>query len=155
MGLFGNWNDPMNLNGTDRSIKVKAYLPENYDGFGCGREEHRKYLPCMAVLERLSGDGFYNFTMLTEDGPVRSCGYGRFYLAADITEKLTRHVWHIQVLESIEKVEYKTQPVVVLRGDEGLLPTGEMAVFESVEKAAGSIGKHDRWALVADLVFEK
>jgi len=31
-------------------------LNENYDGFGSGYDEHKKYLPCMAILERLSGD---------------------------------------------------------------------------------------------------
>jgi len=101
MGLFGEWSDPMNLNGTDRSIKVKVYLPESYSGFGHGSEVHKKYLPCMAILEQLSGDNFYDFTLLTEDGAVRSCGYGPFYSAADITKKLARHVWHIQAFEPI------------------------------------------------------
>ena len=154
MGLFGEWSDPMNLNGTDRSIKVKAYLPESYSGFGCSCEEHKKYLPCMAILERLSGDNFYDFTMLTEDGPIKSCGYGAFYSAADVTKKLTRPVWHIQMMEPIGKVEDKEQPIVVAYGDDRLMPTGETAVFESVDKAIGIINKFDRWALIADLVFE-
>ena len=154
MGLFGEWSDTMNLNGTDRSIKVKAYLPESYSGFGHGSEEHKKYLPCMAILERLSGDNFYDFTLLTEDGPVRSCGYGLFYSAADITKKLTRHVLHIQAFEPIGGVEDRAQPVVVVCGDDRLMPTGETAVFESVDKAICVIGKFDRWALIADLVFE-
>lgn len=155
MGMFGEWSDPMNLNKTDRSIKVKVYLPESYDGFGSGFDDHKKYLPCMAILERLSGDSFYNFTMLTEDGPIRSCGYGAFYAATDITKKLTRRVWHYQVMESIKFVEEKSQPVVVVRCHDNLLPVGEISVFESVDKAIDSIRDYDRWALVADLVFEK
>ena len=155
MGMFREWSDPMHLNGTDRSIKVKAYLPESYDGFGGGYEEHEKYLPCMAILERLSGDSFYDFTLLTEDGPVRSCGYGYFRLAEEITKKLTRHVFHIQVMEPIKMVEDMSQPVVVVRCGSFLMPTGELSVFESAEKAAEAIGEFDEWALIRDLVFEK
>lgn len=155
MGRFGEWRDPMRLNGTDRSIKVKAYLTENYDGFGSGYDEHKKYLPCMAILERLSGDSFYDFTLLTEDGPVRSCGYGYFHSVEEITKKLTRHVFHFQGIEPIKMVENKTQPVVVARCNEIFMPTGELLVFDSAEKAVDTIGNYDQWALISDLVFEK
>lgn len=155
MGLFGQWGDPMNLNGTDRSVKVKVYLTDNYDSFGHGSEEHKKYLPCMAILERLSGDNFYDFTLLTEDGPIRSCGYGAFYSSADVTKKLTRHVWHIQAFEPIEKVEDTKQSVVVVYGDDRFMPTDKMDVYEDIDTVIPVIDKYDRWALISDLVFEK
>lgn len=155
MGLFGQWNDTMNLNGTDRSVKVKVYLTDNYDSFGHGSKEHKKYLPCMAILERLSGDNFYDFTLLTEDGPVRSCGYGAFFAAEEVTKKLTRQVWHIQAFEPIGKVEDRKQPVIVVYGDDRMMPTGRMDYFEDVDTAIGVIDKYDRWTLLSDLVFEK
>lgn len=154
MGIFDNWHDPMNLNGTDRSVKVKAYLPDNYDGFGCGYEEHKRYLPCMAILERLSGDSFYQFSLLTEDGPVRSCGYGYFHSASEITRKLTKRIWHYQAFDPIEKVENMSQPVVLVRNDECLMPTGNLEVFDSVDKAIGVVGNLDCWVLIADLLFD-
>ena len=155
MGLIDEWRDPMNLNRTDRSVKVKVYLPESYSDFGCGFKEHKKYLPCMAILERLSGDSFYSFTMLTEDGPVRSCGYAFFFPAADIEKKLNRHVWNIQIFHPVESVEDKSQPILVIRCDDNLVPTGGIFFFDSIDKAAGALGRADHWALVSDLVFEK
>lgn len=155
MGLFGKWSDPMNLNGTDRSIKVKVYMPESYNSFGSGFDEHKKYLPCMAILERLCGDSFYDFTMLTEDGPIRSCGYGAFYSTVHITKILTRRVWHLQLLEPIENVENKSQSIAVAYGDSRLMPLGAISIFENVDRSINSIRDCDRWALVADLVFEK
>lgn len=154
MGIFKERRDPMNLNGTNRSIKVKVYISETYNMFGCGFEEHRKYLPCMAILERLSGDSFYDFIMLTEDGPIRSCGYGAFWAATDVTKKMKKQVWHLQGLESIEIVSDRAQPVVVLKGEENLMPTDEITVFESVDKVIDVIRTYDRWALIKDFVLD-
>jgi hypothetical protein len=69
------WNDPLKLNSTPRNIEVKVFLDEDYWMFGSTCHKHKKYLPCYAIVQRLSGDSFYDFDLLTKKGVVHSCGY--------------------------------------------------------------------------------
>lgn len=69
------WNDPLKLNSTPRNIEFKVLLDKNYSSFGSTFEIHKKYLPCYAIVQKLSGDCFYDFDLITDMGIVHSCGY--------------------------------------------------------------------------------
>ena len=69
------WDDPLKINSTQRNVEVKVLLDEDYSGFGSTFEEHEKYLPCCAIIQCLTGDCFYNFDLITNEGVVHSCGY--------------------------------------------------------------------------------
>ena len=68
-------NDTLGLNSVPRNIEFKVFLDKDYSGFGCTFEHHKKYLPCYAIVQRLSGDSFYDFDLITDEGIIHSCGY--------------------------------------------------------------------------------
>lgn len=82
--------DCIGLNETSRDVKFKVYIPAFYDNFGCSYEEHKKYLPCIAILKKQGGDCFYYMTLLTEDGPIESAGYAWFEKTQNIDDALHR-----------------------------------------------------------------
>jgi len=69
------WNDSLKLNSTPRNIKFKVFLDKDYSAFGSTFENHKKYLPCYAIVQRLAGDSFYDFDLITNKGIIHSCGY--------------------------------------------------------------------------------
>ena len=69
------WNDPLKLNSTPRNIEVKVLLDKDYYSFGSTCDEHKKYLPCYAIVQCLAGDSFYDFDLITDRGVIHSCGY--------------------------------------------------------------------------------
>lgn len=73
--MIENWRDPYGAMTTDRSIKIKVFLHEGYRFSDENEEDLKKYLPCIAIIDKIIGDCLYRFTMLTEDGPIKSVGY--------------------------------------------------------------------------------
>lgn len=69
------WRDPLKLNSVPRNIEVKVFLDKDYWAFGAFSKKHKKYLPCYAVVQRLTGDCFYEFDLITDKGIIHSCGY--------------------------------------------------------------------------------
>lgn len=69
------WRDALGLNLVPRNIEFKVLLDKDYSGFGSTFENHKKYLPCHAIVQSLAGDCFYNFDLITNKGIIHSCGY--------------------------------------------------------------------------------
>lgn len=69
------WRDSLELNLVPRNIEFKVLLDKDYSAFGSTFEKHRKYLPCYAIIQSLTGDCFYNFDLITNKGTIHSCGY--------------------------------------------------------------------------------
>ncbi len=69
------WNDPLGLNSVPRNVEFKVLLDKDYSAFGSTFENHKKYLPCQAIVQSLAGDCFYCFDLITNEGIVQSCGY--------------------------------------------------------------------------------
>ena len=89
--------DCIGLNETSRDVKFKVYIPAFYDAFGCSYEEHKKYLPCIAILKKQGGDCFYYMTLLTEDGPIESAGYVWFEKTQNIDNALHRKYFRTNI----------------------------------------------------------
>lgn len=69
------WRDEYRAMTTDRNVKIKIFLEKGYSFCDERDKDLQKYLPCVAVVDQIIGDNLYRFTMLTEDGFVKSAGY--------------------------------------------------------------------------------
>lgn len=78
--------DPYGFNNRKKGEKVKIYLPTDYCFGSNVPKEYSKYLPCIAILTSHSGDCFYDFKMLTEDGVKKACGYAHGFTEKQILE---------------------------------------------------------------------